>query len=68
MPLYVRIILAVVILGSLLAIFVVSFILYRKTPAPKGCVPTEEQCKACNVKGCRANIYADRNDNKEDKE
>ena len=57
-----RIFLAVLILTSLLVIFVVSFILYRKTPLPKGCEdmqPSEEKCANCKEEG-HLNIYAEK--------
>lgn len=54
------IVICVLIFVVLISVFIVSFILYRKTPVPKDCIPTEEQCKGCNMKGCRANIYAKR--------
>ena len=58
-----RIFLAVLILTSLLVIFVVSFILYRKTPLPKGCAalqPSEEKCANCKEEGCNLNLYAEK--------
>ena len=48
-------ILAISILVALLAIFIVSFILYRRTPVPKGCENikiSEENCSACHNKEC----------------
>ena len=48
-------ILAVVILVSLLAIFVVSFVLYKRTPVPKGCEDikiSEENCLSCGHTEC----------------
>ena len=49
------IILAVSIIVALLIIFVVSFILYRRTPVPKGCEDlkmSEEKCSTCGQKEC----------------
>ena len=49
-------ILAISILASLLAIFIVSFILYRRTPVPKGCENiqiNEENCSACGHTECK---------------
>ena len=46
---------AISVLLALLAIFIVSFILYRRTPVPKGCEDikiSEEKCSACNNKEC----------------
>ena len=51
----VALILSISILVALLIIFVVSFLLYKKTPVPKGCENlqiSEENCAACNNKEC----------------
>lgn len=48
-------ILAISILVALLAIFIVSFILYRRTPVPKGCENikiSDENCSACGNTEC----------------
>ena len=48
-------ILAISILVALVIIFFVSFVLYRRTPVPKGCEAikiSEENCSACNNKEC----------------
>ena len=48
-------ILAISIILALLIVFVVSFILYKKTPVPKGCenlLINEENCAACGNKDC----------------
>ena len=48
-------VLAISILVALLIIFIVSFLLYKKTPVPKGCENleiNEENCAACNNKEC----------------
>jgi len=47
--------LAIVIIVSLLIIFVISYVLYKRTPVPKGCENleiSEENCAACNNKDC----------------
>ena len=47
--------LAIIILLVLLITFVVSFVLYKKTPVPEGCENleiNEENCAACNNKNC----------------
>ena len=49
-------ILAIAILVSLLTIFIVSFILYKKTPVPKGCENikiSEENCSSCGHTECK---------------
>ena len=51
----VALILSITVLVALLIIFVVSFLLYKKTPVPKGCENlqiSEENCAACNNKEC----------------
>ena len=51
----VALILAISILVALLIIFVVSFVLYKRTPVPKGCENMKistENCAACNNKDC----------------
>ena len=48
-------IIAITILVVLLITFIVSFILYRRTPAPKGCEQlkiSEENCFSCSHKEC----------------
>ena len=55
-------ILAISILVLLLVIFVVSFILYRRTPVPKGCEAikiNEENCAACGNKDCQYKAHRD---------
>lgn len=49
-------VLAIVILVSLLAIFIVSFVLYIRQPVPKGCENikiNEENCSSCAHKECK---------------
>ena len=51
----VALILSITILVALLIIFVVSFLLYKKTPVPKGCETleiNEDNCASCNNKEC----------------
>ena len=54
--------LAIGILLALLVVFVVSFVLYKRTPVPKGCEDitiNEEKCASCNNKNC--SVFKDRN-------
>ena len=49
-------ILAISILVALLIIFFVSFVIYRRTPVPKGCedlVANEEKCSGCSHSECQ---------------
>lgn len=49
-------ILGIAILVALLVVFVVSFIIYVRTPAPKGCEHlkiSEENCSSCSHEECR---------------
>lgn len=46
---------AISLLAVLVAVFVVTFVLYRKTPAPKGCehlLPGEGKCGGCLDASC----------------
>lgn len=48
-------ILAISIVVFLLAVFVISFVLFMKTPAPKGCEDmkiSEENCSKCGKTEC----------------
>ena len=56
-------ILAISILVILLVVFIVSFVLYVKTPAPKGCENikiNEENCANCHREEC--SFYKERNE------
>ena len=56
-------ILAISILVVLLVVFIVSFVLYVKTPAPKGCEQmkiSEENCANCSHAEC--SFYKERNE------
>jgi hypothetical protein len=59
--------LAVGILLLLLIVFFVTFVLYRKAPAPKGCekLPSAENCAKCALgEGCAMNLYGQKEDPK----
>ena len=48
-------IIAISILVILLAVFFITFVLYRRTPVPKGCENikiSEENCSSCGHKEC----------------
>ena len=47
--------LAIIILVALLVTFFVSFVLYKRTPLPKGCEHLkigEENCSTCDNENC----------------
>lgn len=49
-------ILGISILVALLFVFIISFVLYVRTPAPKGCENikiNDENCTGCSHKECR---------------
>lgn len=49
-------ILGISILVTLLFVFIISFVLYVRTPAPKGCENikiNDENCSGCSHKECR---------------
>lgn len=51
-------ILAIVVIVALLAIFVTSFILYVRTPVPKGCEKSpSDACDLCPNKRCEFYLY-----------
>ncbi|MCH3910074.1 MAG: hypothetical protein LKF75_00645 [Bacilli bacterium] len=55
MPQYVYIIIAVVMIVLLLALFVWSFVAYRRAPVPKGCENIkvdDETCSNCSNGAC----------------
>ena len=57
-------IIAIVILVVLAITFIVSFVLYERTPKPKGCEdlkPSEEKCAGCANDACA--FYKERNSN-----
>lgn len=46
---------AISIIVVLLATFIISFVLYRRTPVPKGCEDikmSEEKCSSCGHSEC----------------
>lgn len=48
-------IIAIIVIVTLLAIFTISFVVYKKTPTPKGCEDlkvSDEKCQACSNTTC----------------
>jgi flagellar basal body-associated protein FliL len=71
MPKWAYILIAVLIIVALVAVFIISFVLYKKTPPPKGCEklgPEEGKCSTCNETGCHFNIYANKKKDDDKKE
>lgn len=69
MPRYVWIILAVLVLAALLSVFVASFLLYVKTPLPKGCEKKpSELCSSCPNSRCEFTLYEAKGALKNEKE
>ena len=50
-----QIIATIVIVGVLIAMFIVCFLLNRKTPKPKGCENLEVECETCPITTCLKN-------------
>ena len=50
-----QIIATIVIVGVLIAMFIVCFLLNRKTPKPKGCENLEAECETCTITTCLKN-------------
>ena len=69
MPQYVWVIIAIAVLVVLVAVFVLSFLLYVKTPAPKGCEKKpSELCSSCPNSRCEFQLYEPKGDLKNEKE
>ena len=55
MPLWLNWLIAILLIVFLATVFIVSFVLYRKTPPPKGCedlLPEEKKCSCCSQIQC----------------
>ena len=62
------VVIAILIVAALLAIFIVTFVIYMRTPAPKGCEklePDERKCEGCKVKGCEIYYWKKKETDKE---
>lgn len=52
MPDWVRVIIAIAIMTALIGLFILSYVLNKRTPAPKGCRELSEECKVCGITSC----------------
>lgn len=50
-----QIIATVIILGILVAMFIVCFMINKKTPKPEGCEDLEAECETCPITTCLKN-------------
>ena len=58
--------LSVAVLAALLAVFVLSFLLYVRTPVPKGCEKKKSDlCSNCPNSRCEFSLYEPKGDLKE---
>ncbi|MGI6713469.1 MAG: hypothetical protein ACOX3K_00125 [Bacilli bacterium] len=48
----VRIIVAIAIVGGLFALFLLGFLLNKKTKKPEGCEDLSAHCQSCQIEGC----------------
>lgn len=54
---WLRILLAILVFSALVGIFVLGFILNKRTPKPAGCEDLEATCHACPVTSCGHNTH-----------
>ena len=55
-------IIAIVIIAALVALFIITFVINRKTPVPDGCENikiTEEGCANCQIEECAVKVKLD---------
>jgi len=51
----VALVLSIIIIAFFVIIFIVSFVINRRTPKPKGCediMISEENCSGCQIESC----------------
>ncbi len=51
----VALVLSIILIAFFVVVFIVSFVINRRTPKPKGCediMISEENCSACHVESC----------------
>lgn len=48
----IRIIVAVLLVAFLVALFIFTFLLNKKTPKPEGCENIGEECEGCQMTSC----------------
>lgn len=47
-----RVLLAILFFGAMVAVYIILFLLNRKTPLPKGCENLKAHCDACHDIHC----------------
>lgn len=51
----IALVLAIIIIAFFVILFIVSFVINRRTPKPKGCediMISEENCSGCQIESC----------------
>ena len=56
-----KLVYAAIVLIVLIVIFVVSFLLNKKTEKPEGCEEITEQCMHCSITSCSHNKIKEEN-------
>lgn len=53
-----------IVLGVMIGIFLLVFLLNKKTPVPEGCEDLEAECATCPVKTCLKNTNKEESEEK----
>ena len=56
-----RLLYSAIVLVVLIAIFIVTFVLNKKTDKPEGCEEMDEQCMHCSITSCSHNKKKEEN-------
>lgn len=59
MPPYVY---AIIVMGALGGLFILSYTLNRRTPKPEGCRTLDETCHTCPITTCKKNTNKEENE------
>jgi len=46
---------SIVVIGTMVGIFILVFLLNKKTPKPEGCEDLQAECDCCPIKTCSNN-------------